>query len=212
MNKTCQYCKIWYYAIWGWSDHCIAYPLRPYGIVGTNASLELYEQMHHVQHHQMQWKCGGSNPIVSKAVDEMIGVTVPRKARSGRHSYHAQRAEFSLWRFHLDGWWYSWLCFYALDSFNETFFAWVACPWRRNQWKQHRCRRQLANSTAFVTANLSSVSLHIAALLIIRCVNYLNDTMFFAGIVWVGGDGIVSFLLHSFLFSNYLLIRSQTYL
>uniref|UniRef100_A0A804MSC5 Uncharacterized protein n=1 Tax=Zea mays TaxID=4577 RepID=A0A804MSC5_MAIZE len=67
------------------------------------AMAEILEQMHHVQHHQMQWKCGGSNPIVSKAVDEMIGVTVPRKARSGRHSYHAQRAEFSLRRFHLDG-------------------------------------------------------------------------------------------------------------
>ncbi|KAL5680969.1 hypothetical protein ACJX0J_007354, partial [Zea mays] len=61
--------------------------LRPYGIVGTNASVELYEQMHHVQHHQMQWKCGGSNPIVSKAVDEMIDVTVPRKARSALLSY-----------------------------------------------------------------------------------------------------------------------------
>jgi hypothetical protein len=61
-----------------------------------------YHNHHHGQHHQMQWK-GGSNPIVSKAVDEMIGVPVPRKARSGRHSYHAQRAEFSLRRFHPDG-------------------------------------------------------------------------------------------------------------
>jgi len=40
-----------------------------------------YHNHHHGQHHQMQWK-GGSNPIVSKAVDEMIGVPVPRKARS----------------------------------------------------------------------------------------------------------------------------------
>ncbi|OEL35737.1 hypothetical protein BAE44_0003244 [Dichanthelium oligosanthes] len=40
---------------------------------------------HHGQQQQMQRKGGGSNPkspIVSKAVDEMIGVPVPRKARS----------------------------------------------------------------------------------------------------------------------------------
>jgi hypothetical protein len=45
----------------------------------------------------MQRKGGGSNPkspIVVKAVDEMIGVPVPRKARSGRRSYHRQRADF----------------------------------------------------------------------------------------------------------------------
>lgn len=40
---------------------------------------------HHGQQQQMQRKGGGSNPkspIVAKAVDEMIGVPVPRKARS----------------------------------------------------------------------------------------------------------------------------------
>ncbi|CAD6217539.1 unnamed protein product [Miscanthus lutarioriparius] len=44
-----------------------------------------YHNHHHSQQHQMQRKGGGSNPkspIVVKAVDEMIGVPVPRKARS----------------------------------------------------------------------------------------------------------------------------------
>ncbi|KAL5647183.1 hypothetical protein ACJX0J_041538, partial [Zea mays] len=66
--------------------------LRPYGIVGTNASVSSsggggYHNHYHGQHHQMQWKCGGSNPIVSKAIDEMIGVTVQRKVRSALLSY-----------------------------------------------------------------------------------------------------------------------------
>jgi hypothetical protein len=56
-----------------------------------------YHNHHHGQQHQMQRKGGGSNPkspIVVKAVDEMIGVPVPRKARSGRHPYHRQSADF----------------------------------------------------------------------------------------------------------------------
>jgi hypothetical protein len=52
---------------------------------------------HHGQQQQMQRKGGGSNPkspIVGKAVDEMIGVPVPRKARSGTHAAHRKARIF----------------------------------------------------------------------------------------------------------------------
>jgi hypothetical protein len=54
-----------------------------------------YHNHHHGQQHQIQRKGGVSHPkspMVVKAVDEMIGVPVPRKARSGSLSYH--RSDF----------------------------------------------------------------------------------------------------------------------
>jgi hypothetical protein len=120
---------------------------------------------YHNHHGQMQRKGGSASqksPIVLKAADEMIGVPVPRKARSG--TWTPQSSRFSASPPAVSPSWLSAnLCswFRVLRSFYEKVFARVAGSGRWKQWQ--RRRRRLADPAAFVTADLPGVGLDLRA-------------------------------------------------